>query len=313
MLRRNIILGGTITVLAGVELGLGIEMFGGTEPPVPSSPAVRAMLAEQENSLQPSRDDEFVTTRFAQLEKVDPFLKQIRKGIGSAQFYWLGFPYSQGSVILLDKEGTLALCAHQVDASKAYVSFFPEPFAHCQTTARISKSNVDKRLDLAFATMEDISVIEKFGLVPVTWGRSIYDDGFGDSIILTGVTAKDPASPSRLHATQGHMLTYDKKIKAESGEMIICKARSSNPLFEDMSGGGAFCKRKFIGMNNAAYTDEGIADGANFTPVEAIGDAYVRLFPDRAVRAGVTADNFVNLLPARPECIWEQRTVALVR
>jgi len=281
---------------------------------------------DEKLALQKSENDPSITVGFERLAKDQELdLQKIRKSIfgtenvNTDQIFrdpakFLGqlfqgyIPVYRGSGILLDREGTLVLSAHQVRGSHTSVHFNPAPNFVCVTSANIISDGIDSKLDIAFAKLTDPAVIEKYGLTPIEWGQT--DENVNDQQPKNrqpNVCVGFPSSLNLLHATRGWIVLYKNEIKLldEYRPEIqpwpsTCKYASSALIEHGESGGGVFGKGKLLGLINAKHTirDE-LNSGTFFTPVEAIQDAYARLF-----RSDLTASNAIAQRLARHrECV----------
>jgi hypothetical protein len=199
--------------------------------------------------------------------------------------------------VLLDRHGTIALCAHELPNGKRErirLFFNTKENGH---TIEVKTYNFlyDTGHDLMLATI-DSALIQKYGLQPVRWGRMGYDDGgkqTGKDVISVGW-----AMPSfRLHATRGMTtgasLTDFYHTKTAGITQLQCKIKSSSVTFAGMSGGGVFQDQKFVGIINASSAP-GSDASTDFTPVDLIRETYIGLYPDRARNAGITKIDNAN-------------------
>jgi hypothetical protein len=225
------------------------------------------------------------TVGFSELKKEFPWLESLRKTVS-----FLEFGDNFGSAVLLDKYGTIALCAHELPNSKKESTrlFFNTKENGETIEVKPHDFLYDTGHDLMLATI-DSALIQKYGLQPVRWGRMGYDNSVkqtGKAVISVGW-----AMPSfRLHATMGvttgASLTDLYHTKTGDITQLQCKIKSNGVTFAGMSGGGVFQDQKFVGIVNASSAP-GSDASTDFTPVDLIRETYIGLYPDRARRMGI--------------------------
>ena len=112
------------------------------------------------------------TIGFSELKREIPWLEALRKTVA-----FLRIDDYFGSSVLLDKQGTITLCAHEYPSSnRAKFRLFFNTKMNGQTIEVIPYNFMhDKTHDLMFATV-DPAIIRKFSLRPVRWGRMGYEN-----------------------------------------------------------------------------------------------------------------------------------------
>jgi hypothetical protein len=234
-----------------------------------------------ENGLYYNTD----TIGFSELKNELPWLDGLRRTVAFVRFGG-GF----GSAVLLDKAGTISLCAHELPhGSHEKIRLFFNRKANGQTIeVKPYNFRYDKKHDLMFATIAP-ALIKKYGLEPIRWGRMGYDhvdDQAGQEVISVGW----PMPSFRLHATRGVItgISLTDLYHNPSGGISVlnCKVISSGVSFAGMSGGGVFRDRKFVGIINASSAP-GAAASTDFTPVDLIRETYIGLYPRQARDAGM--------------------------
>jgi hypothetical protein len=234
-----------------------------------------------ENGLYYNTD----TIGFSELKNELPWLDGLRRTVASVRF-GEGF----GSAVLLDKGGTISLCAHELPrGSREKIRLFFNRKANGQTIeVKPYNFRYDKKHDLMFATI-DPALIKKYGLQPIRWGRMGYvhvDDPAGQDVISVGW----PMPSFRLHATRGVItgISLTDLYHNPSGGISVlnCKIKSSGVSFAGMSGGGVFRDRRFVGIINASGAP-GATASTDFTPVDLIRETYIGLYPRQARAAGI--------------------------
>ncbi len=250
----------------------------------------------QEFGLQPSEYDSTVTRDFDSLRTEDSYLDQIRKSIAS-----VAFPTDSGSAVLLDEQGTVVLCDHEVDSHRAELTFFPRQGVSCHATAIVRYNN--PKQDFALATMNPF-IIGEYGLRPIRFGPMGYDDiNFGSRVTLAGYR------DWRLQASVARILMLNAKLPVSfDGGENACKVLSQGASHPGMSGGCVFKDRLFRGLINAGASVYGAEIMTYFTPADVIRNAYVSFFPVRARIAGVSATREEMNDPRMPEtCAFDRR------
>jgi len=206
----------------------------------------------------------------------------------------------RGSCVLLDRFGTIALTAHQVEdwlveagsgrvAVEGEVRFAPRP-GPLLASGRLEEVRVNGALDLAFATL-DLAPLAGAGLEPATWGSLPVGVG-GVDLVAAGWAE----GHERLHASVGraHLFrdydqeTYTSLGRAGASGQFLCKVMARLDAHPGMSGGGVFHEGALVGIDNANGPANDIPD-LRFTPSWAVWDAYRKLYPDRAATVAFAA------------------------
>jgi hypothetical protein len=252
------------------------------------------------------------TDEFDNLEKEKPWLRQIRKTVGFTSTPLVDV-IAQGSVVLLDNEGTLAICGHEVFKGKDLnVSFAADPYAMFENV-KVKVLWVNETQDIAFATLDKPSV-DRRSLIPVVWKRiNETDRAFGESLIFTGFQSTSENSifeTNRLHAVEGRTKKYEDHILVDvngKSEVMACKIEADVPTKHGMSGGGIFdSDGNFMGLLNSGNQ----INQSDFTPLRPIWDAYAELFPERAKKTAheqsISPAN-IDTLEKRPACEFDRR------
>lgn len=272
-------------VLAGLGALAGAGLLGLLSPGRGTDPAPPDPLAPAEGLA--ARTD-----GFARLAAERPWVERLGRCCGLVITRRPGVE-GRGSCVLLDRFGTLALTAHQVEdwlveagpgrvAVEGEVRFAPTP-GPLVVSGRLEQVRVAGALDLAFATL-DLAPLAGAGLAPVAWG-SLPAGLAGVELVAAGW----PHGHERLHAAAGRaqlFRDYDQETYTSLGHAgadgrFLCKAMARIDAHPGMSGGGVFLDGAFVGIDNANGPADDIPD-LRFTPVWAVWDAYRKLYPDRA-------------------------------
>ncbi len=263
-----------------------------------------------EKSLLARDGDKFATVEYTKTLQNDPSFKDYKFSVGHTRSDGLG---SEGSMTLLDNEGTVVLSAHQVKKSReVFVDFNDEVSGKIQmVSALVDVSYVNRKKDIAFGTITNINsygradhirvadkpftAMQESGLIPVEWDDATKK---GSKVTLVGY-----AKAMFIHAAsgnvQGTVPYYPVVLPVPSIKQ--CSTAVNAWGIGGMSGGAAIHNGKYAGTFSAASMVH-IPPGGSlslFTPAEAVRNDYVKLFPDRARRAGVTAPDEASL---PPEC-----------
>jgi hypothetical protein len=183
----------------------------------------------------------------------------------------------------------MVFCAHEVEEAKILdFTFYPTPSPSivlpiaCRSSAAVRFVNKD--LDIAFATLQDRSIIDKYKLESVEWSR-IHSENQNDvSRLFVGFPGE---SQGRLHAHYGIFNRFETIIETNLQKKFLCKDSHQAPTLPGMSGGGVFAQGKFVGICNTAPVVDDVELPSHATPSSAILEAYCNEFPDEAREYGL--------------------------
>ena len=250
------------------------------------------------------------TTGFVQLAAEQPWAERLGRCCGLVITRRPGVE-GRGSCVLLDRFGTIALTAHQVEdwlvedgpgrvCVEGEVRFAPGP-DHLLVSGRLEAVRVNGALDLAFAT---IDLAPLAGVEPVIWGTLPVGVG-GVDLVAAGWAE----GHERLHAAAGRAFmfrdydqeTYTSLGRAGASGQFLCKVVARLEAHPGMSGGGVFHQGALVGIDNANGPADDIPD-LRFTPSWAVWDAYRKLYPDRAATAVFAAGPHFEQIPLPLSC-----------
>jgi hypothetical protein len=279
---------------------LGAAAFAGASYVFHSKKTPATSFGRSDDPDPPAAGDVTVTDGYNATALRYPVVQRLRRSVGMTVS-----SESQGSAVLIDWQGTLAMCAHQVDSNRMIVRFLPQANdTRDYLDAETLFIAEDERTDISYWRLANPSFIARYGLMPIQWGHiGNGERKRSDTVLSMGFPGwGGGALNASTHTLDQYKPSVTVWVKAMGGDGKIhkyphqkdCKVEMERPVGAGNSGGGVFDPEKgvFLGTVNSGSDVD-----SQFTPADAVWNGYVRLVP--------AARGLRPMELRRPECeIW---------